>query len=178
MGSHVALAFDALATAVDTVAGLAERQIARLTDERLNGGLPAFLHRGPAGLNGGFMGAQASATALVAEMRQRAAPPSAQSLSTNGANQDLVRMGAIAARAAAAQSEDASRVLAILALAAAQGVDIVADGADPAEDGFGPSTAALYLWVRARAPAMPCDRPLSGEIEAVAREIAETPTPG
>jgi tyrosine ammonia-lyase len=172
MGQHVGLASDALANAIVVAAGLAERQIARLTDERLNEGLPPFLHRGPAGLNSGFMGAQVTATALVAEMRARGGSASAQSISTNGANQDVVSMGTIAARAAAAQIEDARRVLAILALAVAQGVDIVSNGAGAEAAGFGRSTAALWRWVRARAPEMPEDRPLGSEIEAVAAAIA------
>ena len=69
MGMHVGLASDALAGAVLTLANLAERQIARLTDERLNAGLYAFLHDGPCGLNSGFMGAQVTTSALLAEMR-------------------------------------------------------------------------------------------------------------
>ena len=164
MGVHVALAADTLSAAVLVAAGLAERQIARLTDERLNNGLPAFLHRGPAGLNSGFMGAQVTATALLAEMRGRAGFGSAQSLSTNGANQDVVSMGTIAARATAAHLDDAWSILAILALAVAQGVDI-----EQAEGGrFGASTRALHGWVRRLAPEMPGDRPLSAEIATVA----------
>ena len=173
MGVHVALASDALSGAVLVLAGLVERQIARLTDETLNGGLPAFLHRGPAGLNSGFMGAQVTATALLAEMRGRAGVGAAQSLSTNGANQDVVSMGTIAARAAAAHTEDTASILAIMALAVAQGVDIVRE-----EGGaFGPATRALHRWVRNLAPAMPADRPLSGEIAATARALSESLPP-
>jgi tyrosine ammonia-lyase len=169
MGQHVALASDALSAAVITLAGLAERQMARLTDERLNDGLPAFLHRGPAGLNSGFMGAQVTATALHAEMRTRAIPASVQSISTNGANQDVVSMGTIAARAAARHLEDALAILGILALACAQGVDIEqAEG----RDGFAPATLALRDAVRTIAPEMPGDRPLSGEIAGVAAMMA------
>lgn len=164
MGVHVALASDTLSAAVLVTAGLVERQIARLTDERLNGGLPAFLHRGPAGLNSGFMGAQVTATALLAEMRGRAGLASAQSLSTNGANQDVVSMGTIAARAAAAHLDDAWSILAILALAVAQGVDIEQAGGGC----FGTSTCAVHRWVRDLAPEMPGDRPLGAEIGAVA----------
>lgn len=176
MGAHLALASDALSAAVTTLAGLSERQLARLTDERLNEGLPAFLHRGPAGLNSGFMGAQVTATALLAEMRARATPASVQSLSTNGANQDVVSMGTVAARNAAAQIEDAGRILAILALAVAQGVDIVAG--DGGAAGFGPATAALAAHVRALAPPMPTDRPLGPEIERLAAAIAAADPPG
>lgn len=70
--------------------------IARVTDERLNAGLPAFLHRGPTGLNSGLMGAQVTASALLTEMRCLT-PASVHSISTNGVTQDVVSMGAIAA---------------------------------------------------------------------------------
>ena len=170
-GQHVAFASDMLSTAVIALAGLAERQIARLTDERLNEGLPAFLHRGPAGLNSGFMGAQVTATAVVAEMRSRATPASAQSISTNGANQDVVSLGTIAARSAAQAVEDAALVAAILALAVAQGRD-VAEG-----PGLGPASDRLCDAVRAIAPPMPCDRPLSREIAAMARRVLDAPPP-
>ncbi|SEA37414.1 HAL/PAL/TAL family ammonia-lyase [Rubrimonas cliftonensis] len=177
MGQHVAFASDALNTAMIALAGLAERQVARLTDERLNGGLPAFLHRGPAGLNSGLMGAQVTATALLAEMRTRATPASAQSISTNGANQDVVSMGTIAARNAAAQIEDAGAVLAILALAVAQGGDILAERGEH-EPRLGPASRAVCAWVRATAPEAPCDRPFSPDIAALAEAMAGSDPPG
>ena len=164
MGQPVAAASDMLAMAVVALAGLVERQIARLTDERLNGGLPAFLHRGPAGLNSGLMGAQVTATALLAEMRTRAVPASIQSISTNGANQDVVSMGTIAARTARCQIADCAHVLAVLALAVAQGAEI-------APGGFAPATERLVARVRAISPPLERDRPLSGEIRALAAEI-------
>ncbi|MEM9726212.1 MAG: aromatic amino acid ammonia-lyase, partial [Pseudomonadota bacterium] len=125
MGCHVALASDALLNAVMVLAGHAERRIARLCDEKKNGGLPAFLHQGAPGLNSGFMGAQVTSTALLAEMRARGGAASAQSLPTNADNQDVVSMGTISARGVAAALEDAARILAIEALAVAQGVDLL-----------------------------------------------------
>jgi tyrosine ammonia-lyase len=170
-GQHVAFASDLLTLVTVALAGLMERQIARLTDERLNDGLPAFLHRGPAGLNSGLMGAQVTATAIVAEMRRRSGPASVHAISTNGANQDVVSLGTIAARAAAEALDDAASVAAILALAAAQGRD-VAEG-----PGMGPASDRLCDAVRAVAPAMACDRPLSREIAAVARRIRQEQPP-
>ncbi|MEL6335897.1 MAG: aromatic amino acid ammonia-lyase [Pseudomonadota bacterium] len=171
MGQHVAAASDALSTAVVTMAGLAERQVARLTDERLNGGLPPFLCRGIAGAESGLMGAQVTATALLAEMRTRSVPASIQSISTNGANQDVVSMGTIAARNGAAQITDASRILAILALAVAQGIDIVG------EDGFAPESGALQAAVRRLSPPLLADRPLAEEIEALADHLLASDPP-
>ena len=131
MGQHVGLASDALSNAVTVMAGLAERQMARLTDERLNDGLPAFLHRGAPGLNSGFMGAQVTATALLAEMRASAGAASVQSLSTNGANQDVVSMGTIAARLLRQRLDLTRQIHAILALALAQAMDLRATGPIP-----------------------------------------------
>ena len=171
MGQQIALGSDALGNAVTVLAGLAERQIARLTDERLNGGLPAFLSRAETGLSSGFMGAQVTATALIAEMRAMG-PASCQSLSTNGANQDVVSMGTIAARLTRDRLEMAQQVLAILALAVAQAMDIVND-----ESGFSLGARSVRDWVRARAPEMPDDRPLGKEISALASEIARRSPP-
>lgn len=167
MGAHVALASDALINAVIVLAGHAERRIARLTDEKKNGGLPAFLHAGPSGLNSGFMGAQVTASALLAEMRARGGAASQHSIPTNGDNQDVVSMGTIAARGAADALDAAADILAIEALCVAQGVDLVG------RDGFSASTLALHEQVRARSPKLDQDRPLSADIAAVKAALCE-----
>lgn len=173
MGQHVGLASDALANALCVLAGLGERQVARLTDETLNRGLPAFLHEGTPGLNSGLMGAQVTATALLAEMRTTGAA-SSQSISTNGANQDVVSMGTVAAR----QVQDLLRALfqiqAILALAAAQAIDILEDTSDPA---FSPQAKALRRFVRAHSARLRTDRPLGREIEALADAMSASGPP-
>ena len=173
MGQHVGLASDALANAVTVLAGLAERQVARLTDERLNNGLPAFLHKGRPGLNSGFMGAQVTATAILAELRTRGAA-SAQSLSTNGANQDVVSMGTIGARLANDALLRTSEIMAILALCVAQAVDIVEERG---ETGFSRSARAIRDVVRQRSAPLDRDRPLGEEIADMARAMQVTPPP-
>ena len=173
MGQHVGLASDSLANAVTVLAGLAERQVARLTDERLNDGLPAFLHKGSAGLNSGFMGAQVTATALLAELRTRG-PASVQSISTNGANQDVVSMGTIAARMAGEALLRTSEIQAILALCVAQAMDIVdADG----DAGFSPSAKALLAFVRSQSATLERDRPLGGDIANMAMALQDAAPP-
>ena len=171
MGQHVALASDALGNAISVLAGLAERQIARVTDEQMNGGLPAFLSRSQSGLSSGFMGAQVTATALLAEVRALG-PASVQSISTNGANQDVVSMGTIAARLARKKLEMTHQILAILALSLAQAIDILGP-----HRGFSANARALHAWLRARAPEMLDDRPLGREINDLASEIAHQPPP-
>ncbi|MEM9784963.1 MAG: aromatic amino acid ammonia-lyase [Pseudomonadota bacterium] len=173
MGQHVGLASDALANAVGVLAGLAERQIARLTDEKLNRGLPAFLHEGMPGLNSGLMGAQVTATALLAEIRLAGAA-SVQSISTNGANQDVVSMGTIAARQVQKKLQMLSQIQAILALAVAQAVDVLRE---TARGPFSESTTELCEVVRDISPRLTEDRPLGRDIEAIAAAIAKHAPP-
>lgn len=173
MGQHVGLASDALTNAVTVLAGLAERQVARLTDERLNQGLPAFLHKGRGGLNSGFMGAQVTATAILAELRTRG-PASMQSISTNGANQDVVSMGTIAARMAADAACRTSEIQAILALCVAQAIDIVEESGS---SGFSKAAESLRAFVRTRSAALDKDRPLGEEIEALAEAMRRSSPP-
>jgi tyrosine ammonia-lyase len=163
MGQHIAMVSDSLNIALVVMAGLVERQVARVTDERLNAGLPAFLHRGPAGLNSGFMGAQVTASATLAEMRSLG-PASVHSISTNGANQDVVSMGTIAARNAARQVQMLSEILAIQLICVAQAIEI--RGA-----GMSPHAEALRAQVRDVSPALETDRPLASEIAALAARI-------
>lgn len=178
MGQHVALSSDALGQAICVLAGLAERQVARITDERLNGDLPAFLTRGPEGLNSGLMGAQVTATALLAELRS-IGPASIHSISTNGANQDVVSMGTIAARLTATRLKRTQEIMAILALAVAQAMDIRgADNADRLSDlGFSANAQGLHKVVRTLSPALVEDRPLGGEISDIKGWIADNDPP-
>lgn len=171
MGQHVALASDALANAIIVLAGLAERQVARLTDERLNNGLPAFLAGAPSGLHSGFMGAQVTATAVLAELRSNAGAASVQSISTNGANQDVVSMGTISARKCASHLQETNQIQSILALCVAQAVDIIPD-----PERCSPATLALHARIREHVPVLVEDRSLSKDIQKFGRAIsAEDP---
>lgn len=164
-GQHVAFASDALMTATVQLAVWAERAVARLCHPGYNRGLPAFLHGGTAGIDAGLMGAQVTATALVAEMRTRAVPASMESIATNNDNQDVVTMGTIAARGAAAQLDLAAQVLAILALALARARDLrLAADARP----FAEEAEALVAAVRTVSPPLEADRALGPELQALA----------
>ena len=145
--------------------------MARLSDERLNRGLPAFLHVGQAGLHSGFMGAQVTATALLAEMRTNATSSAVQSLSTNGANQDVVSMGTIAARRTREQLVTLSQIQAILALALAQAMDL--RDAEGAQD-WSEAARRLHHCIREISAPLTADRPLSADIEAVAALLRDT----
>lgn len=174
MGQHVGLASDALANALCVLASLAERQIARLTDERLNRGLPAFLHEGVPGLNSGMMGAQVTATALLAEMRTSGAA-SIQSISTSAANQDVVSMGTIAARLCQSKLVCLFQIQAILALCVAQAIDIQSSSQEVS--GFSPHALAHWDFVRLFSARLSADRPLGAEIEALAHAMSQQAPP-
>lgn len=168
-GQHVAFASDTLANAVITMAVHAERRIARLCNPRLNKGLPAFLQPDNTGLQSGFMGAQVTASALLAEMRTRAIPASIQSIPTNGDNQDVVTMGTIGARRTAELLELLNSLLAIDALVVAQALDLrFQQSLDFAP---GNAVAELLAWVRVRSPRLTNDRPLNRDIADLARII-------
>jgi histidine ammonia-lyase len=115
----VAFAADAMAMAICEIGSLAERRISLLVDPVLSG-LPAFLAVEP-GLNSGFMIPQVTAAALAAENKQRAHPASVDSIPTSANQEDHVSMAAHAARRVVPMAENASSIVAIELLAAAQG---------------------------------------------------------
>lgn len=117
----VAFAADMIALAVCEIGSLAERRIAMLVDPALSG-LPAFLTPKP-GLNSGFMIPQVTAAALVSENKQRAYPASVDSIPTSANQEDHVSMAAHGARRLLPMIENATNVVAIELLAAAQGCD-------------------------------------------------------
>jgi histidine ammonia-lyase len=117
----VAFAADMIALAVCEIGSLAERRIAMLIDPALSG-LPAFLTPKP-GLNSGFMVPQVTAAALVSENKQRAYPASVDSIPTSANQEDHVAMAAHGARRLLPMVQNATAVVAIELLAAAQGCD-------------------------------------------------------
>jgi histidine ammonia-lyase len=117
----VAFAADMIAMAICEIGSIAERRIAMLVDPALSG-LPAFLTPRP-GLNSGFMIPQVTAAALVSENKQRAYPASVDSIPTSANQEDHVSMAAHGARRLLDMAENATAVLGIELLAAAQGID-------------------------------------------------------
>jgi histidine ammonia-lyase len=117
----VAFAADMIALAICEIGSVAERRIALLVDPALSG-LPAFLTPKP-GLNSGFMMAQVTAAALVAENKQRAYPASVDSIPTSANQEDHVSMAAHGARRLAPMAENAISIVGIELLAGAQACD-------------------------------------------------------
>lgn len=168
-GQQVALASDALNNALITLAVHSERRIARITDPSMNQGLPPFLRGNNNGLHSGFMGAQVTATALVAEMRTHASPASIQSIATNANNQDVVTLGTLAARRCATTLERLGELLAIESLILSQGYDLKGG----ASAGFSKSATQLHRAVRKLADGLTDDRPLAGDIQQLSQQLAQ-----
>jgi histidine ammonia-lyase len=154
----VAFAADMIALTICEIGSLAERRIAMLVDPALSG-LPAFLTPKP-GLNSGFMIAQVTAAALVSENKQRAYPASVDSIPTSANQEDHVSMAAHGARRLLPMVENATAVIGIELLAAAQGVDF-----------HGPLTCcpaleAVRALIRGQVPHLTDDRHFHPDIAA------------
>jgi histidine ammonia-lyase len=117
----VALAADQMAIALCEIGNISERRTATLVDPNMSG-LPAFLVK-ESGLNSGFMIAQVTAAALVAENRMLAHPASVDTVPTSANQEDHVSMATHGARRLLDMAENAASVVAIELLAAAQGLD-------------------------------------------------------
>ena len=117
----VAFAADQLAMALCEIGNMSERRSAILVDPKMSG-LPAFLVQ-ESGLNSGFMIAQVTAAALVAENRLLAHPASVDTVPTNANQEDHVSMATHGARRLIDMAENAATVVAIELLAATQGLE-------------------------------------------------------
>lgn len=163
-GEPLALALDLAAMSVAEIASISERRTFRLLTSSLSE-LPPFLTR-DSGLNNGYMLAQYTAAALVAENKVLCHPASVDSIPTSGDQEDHVSMGMTAALKLVQVLRNAQTVLAIEALCAAQAMDLLA----PLEPGVG--TVRGRAVVRRLAPTLERDRYLAPEIEAVAAAVA------
>ncbi|MDQ2860005.1 MAG: histidine ammonia-lyase [Pseudomonadota bacterium] len=153
----VAFAADMIALALCEIGSLAERRIAMLVDPALSG-LPAFLTPNP-GLNSGFMIAQVTAAALVSENKQRAYPASVDSIPTSANQEDHVSMAAHGARRLLPMADNASAVIGIELMVAAQGCDFHRPLASSK-----PLEAARAV-LRERVPTLTDDRYLHADLE-------------
>jgi histidine ammonia-lyase len=154
----IAFVADIIALAVCEIGSLAERRIAMLVDPVLSG-LPAFLTPKP-GLNSGLMIPQVTAAALVAENKQHAMPASVDSIPTCANQEDHVSMSAHGARRLLPMIGNATAIIGIELLVAAQGCDFHAPLAS------GASLEAARALLRRLVPHLEEDRHLQPDIEA------------
>ncbi|GLQ21391.1 histidine ammonia-lyase [Algimonas porphyrae] len=119
----VAFAADNIALAISEVGAIAQRRVALLVDPALSFGLPAFLAPDP-GLKSGLMIAEVTSAALMSENKALANPRSVDSTPTSANQEDHVSMACHAARRLMDMNLNLSGILAVEAMAAAQGIEL------------------------------------------------------
>jgi histidine ammonia-lyase len=163
-GAPLALAFDYAAMAVTDLMSITERRIDHLVNPVMNEGLPPFLTPQP-GVSSGFMMAQVTAAALLAEARVLAHPASIDNVPTDGGKEDHVSMGMTAASKLRGIVENAEHAVAIELIVAAEGLEY----RQPLKPGQGVRRA--YEIVRESVPRLTRDRALSTDIQQIAETI-------
>jgi histidine ammonia-lyase len=108
---------------------------------------------------------QVTAAALASELKALAHPASVDTIPTSANKEDHVSMSMTAALKAAEAVHLATRVLAIEALCACQGLDLVRPLTSS------PSLERVASVVRTKVPRLVDDRPPAPDIEALARMI-------
>ena len=164
-GEPLALALDLAAMSLAEIGSISERRTFRMLTASLSE-LPPFLTP-DSGLNNGYMIAQYTAAALVAEDKVLCHPASVDSIPSSGDQEDHVSMGMTAAVKLLQVARNVRSVLAIEALCAAQAIDLLA----PLAPGAG--TGAARAIVRSVAGRLDEDRYLAPEIEAVTRAVED-----
>lgn len=162
-GQPISLALDVLAMSLTQLASISERRVEQMVNPALSG-LPPFLAKN-SGLNSGFMIAQVTAAALVAESRILCHPASVDSIPSSAGREDHVSMGMTAALKARQVADHVRYVLAIELLVASQALDLRL----PVKPGKG--ALAAHELIRSRVPHMDRDRELHKDINAVAALI-------
>ena len=117
----VAFAADQIAMVLCEIGNISERRTSILVDPKMSE-LPAFLVK-ESGLNSGFMIAQVTAAALIAENRMVAHPCSIDTVPTSANQEDHVSMATHGARRLLDMAENTATVVGIELLAAAQGIE-------------------------------------------------------
>ncbi len=168
-GQPLSLAMDLLGIALAIVGNISERRIARLLDEKLNNGLPAFLisPKAKKGLNSGLMTAQYTAAALASENKILAHPACVDSIPTSANFEDFVSMGTTAAQKAAKILENTEYITAIELLCAAQAIDL------RGPEKLGKGTRKAHKAIRKAVPPLEEDRVLSKDIEKIKQIIKD-----
>ncbi len=163
----VAFAADQIAIAVSEIGSISQRRIALLVDPALSYGLPAFLTPKP-GLNSGLMIAEVTSAALMSENKALSNPRSVDSTPTSANQEDHVSMACHAARRLHEMNENLAGIIAVEAMAGAQGVECRAplQTSQPLKDAI----AAI----REHCAPMGDDRMLSDDIAALKKLALET----
>ncbi|MGH2447619.1 MAG: histidine ammonia-lyase [Chloroflexota bacterium] len=164
-GEPLAMALDFSAIALTEISGISERRTEVMMDPNFSE-LPPFLTL-HGGVDSGYMVAQYTAAALVAENKVLAHPASVDSIPTSANQEDHVSMGVTAGLKARQVQVSTEAVLAIELLVAAEGLDFRRPlrSSAPLE--------AVHRLIRSEVPRLDTDRPLYPAIEVVTRMVRD-----
>src|SRR5438445_6547752 len=157
-GEPLALALDTANIGLTELGSISERRLFRMLAGFLSE-LPAFLTR-HSGLDSGYMLLQYTAAALVTDNHLLAAPASVHSLPTSADQEHHNSMAWHSAQRARQVATNVETILALEALGAAQGIDLLA----PLKPGR--LTAEAHAAIREKVPMLDHDRMLQADIEA------------
>ena len=164
-GEPVAFAADQIVMAMCETGSISERRFAVLVDPKMSG-MPAFLVN-DGGVNSGFMIAQVTAAALVAENRSLAFPASVDSVPTSAGQEDHVSMATGAAMKARQVAQNAAGIIGLELMAAAQGIDF------HAPHKTSEILQSVHARIRQETAFLDKDRYLAGEIAAMQRLVRD-----
>lgn len=166
-GEPVGLVMDFLSIAMAELGAISERRTFRLTDGKLNAGLPPMLVDSieAAGLNSGMMMPQYTAVSLVLENQTLANPDSVHSLPTSAEQEDHNANSMTAARNTWQIISNTAHILAIEIYCAARGLDLRLRQSPEARMGKGVWSA--YQKIREQIPYTAGDAWWGPEIERV-----------
>src|SRR5207237_624349 len=156
-GEPLALALDTANIGLTELGSISERRLFRMLAGFLSE-LPAFLTR-HSGLDSGYMLLQYTAAALVTDNQLLAAPASVHSLPTSADQEDHNSMGWHSAQRARQVATNVETILALEALGAAQGIDLLS----PLKPGR--LTGEAHAAIRSKLPSLDHDRVLGPGIQ-------------
>ncbi|TMD21656.1 MAG: histidine ammonia-lyase [Chloroflexi bacterium] len=149
---------DTASIGLSELGSISERRLFRMLTGFLSE-LPPFLTR-HSGLDSGYMLLQYTAAALATDNQLLATPASVHSLPTSADQEDHNSMGWHSAQRARQVATNVEAILALEALGAAQGIDLLA----PLKPGRG--TGEAHAAIREKVPTLDHDRVLEPEIQA------------
>ncbi len=171
-GEPIGMAADFTGIAMAEIGGISERRTFRLTDEKLNNGLPPMLvdSKNAAGLNSGVMMPQYTAASLVLENQTLASPDSVRSLPTSAEQEDHNANAMTAARHCFQIIENVKHILSTELFTAARGLDIRMRN----ENGQpGKLTKAVFDKIRKTVPYHADDRLWGMEIDDIKKLVED-----
>jgi histidine ammonia-lyase len=158
-GEPLAIALDTAGIALSELGSISERRLFRMLTSFLSE-LPPFLTR-HSGLDSGYMLLQYTAAALATDNQLLATPASVHSLPTSADQEDHNSMGWHSAQRARQVSINVESILALEALGAAQGIDLLSP-LEPAR-----LTGEARAAIRELVPTLDHDRTLYPEIDSI-----------